>query len=76
MQMGVIEWAREILRYNPNREEQISLEIQPALASEFPTPARCPLFSTLNCDRFAESFRLRLPNWEAALRMALEGVMK
>ena len=70
------EWAREILRYNPNRGEQMSVEIQPALTSEFPMPARRPLFSALICDRFAASFGLRLPNWETALRMAMEGVKK
>lgn len=67
-----LEWARKILELDPHREEQVCQEILPALTSDFPTPARRPLFSALICDRFAASFGLRLPNWETALRMAIE----
>ena len=68
------EWAKEILRYNPKMEEPMTMEIQRALTSEFPTPVRRPLFSALNCDRFAANFGLYLSPWEMALRMAMEGV--
>lgn len=68
-----LEWARKILAFDPHREEQICKEILPALTSDFPTPARRPLFSALNCDLFAATFGLRLPAWEAGLRMALQG---
>ena len=67
-----LEWAQAILRYNPNREEQLTTEVQSALTSEFPTPAQRPLFSALNCDKFSAVFGLRLPPWEAALRLAME----
>lgn len=66
-----LEWARKILALDPHREEQICKEILPALTSEFPTAARRPLFSALNCDHFAATFGLRLPAWEAGLRMAM-----
>ena len=73
-----LEWARKILALDPHREEQICKEIRPALTSDFPTPARRPLFSALNCDHFAAFFTLRvlrglsLPPWKAALRMEME----
>ena len=66
------EWAQEILRYNPKLEEPMTFEIQPAPTSDFPTQARRPLFSALNCDHFAASFRLQLPPWEMALQTAME----
>jgi len=67
-----LEWARKILEFDPHRETQVCKEILPALTNGFPTPARRPLFSALNCDHFAATFGLRLPPWEAALRMAME----
>lgn len=67
-----LEWARKILELDPQREEQVCQEFLPALTSDFPTAARRPLFSALNCDHFAATFGLRLPAWEAGLRMAIE----
>jgi dTDP-4-dehydrorhamnose reductase len=67
-----LEWAREILALDPFKEEQVVKELQPAATSEFPTPAQRPLFSALNCDRFTETFGLRLPEWRAALKLAME----
>jgi dTDP-4-dehydrorhamnose reductase len=67
-----LEWAHKILEFDPHRETQVCKEILPALTNDFPTPAQRPLFSALNCDKFAATFGLRLPPWEAALRMAME----
>jgi dTDP-4-dehydrorhamnose reductase len=66
------EWARAILRFDPDREEQIALEIQPALTSDFPTPAERPLYSALDDSLFRDMFGLHLPTWETALRLALQ----
>ena len=67
-----LEWGQAILRCDPHSEEQTAREILPALTADFPTPAQRPLYSALNCDRFTQTFSLRLPDWEAALRMAME----
>ncbi len=66
------DWAKAILKYDPKKGEQIITSIQPALSSEFPTPARRPLFSALNCDLFNNTFTIALPPWQAALQLALE----
>jgi dTDP-4-dehydrorhamnose reductase len=66
------EWAQEILRYNPNPQEQVTRHVLPSLTSEFPTPAQRPLFSALNCDRFYKTFGICLPDWRDALRLALD----
>jgi len=67
-----LEWAKAILRYDPKKEQQIVKEILPARTDDFPTPAKRPLFSTVNCTLFADTFGLRLPDWEIALRMMMD----
>lgn len=67
-----LDWARAILENDPRREEQLTAHLLPAATAEFPTPAVRPLFSALNCDRFSRVFSLRLPDWEIALRLAME----
>jgi dTDP-4-dehydrorhamnose reductase len=65
-------WGQAILRHDPKQDEQQTLEIQPALTKDFPSPAERPLFSALNCERFKQTFGLSLPQWEKSLRLAME----
>jgi dTDP-4-dehydrorhamnose reductase len=65
------EWARTILELDPNRHEQVVREILPALTADFPTAAQRPLFSALNCEKFVNTFKLGLPGWQEALRLAM-----
>jgi dTDP-4-dehydrorhamnose reductase len=67
-----LEWGREVMLLEPHREQQTVSEVQPAQTSEFPTPARRPLFSALNCDHFINTFNLQLPDWHHALKLAME----
>jgi dTDP-4-dehydrorhamnose reductase len=66
-----MEWVQEILHLDPKPGEQVVQEIQPALTSDFPTPAERPLYSALNCDRFRQIFDLSLPDWKTALSLAM-----
>ena len=66
------EWAQEILKLDPKRAEQIFDQLVPARTEEFPTPARRPLHSALNCDLFTKVFGLQLPAWDDALKLAME----
>lgn len=65
------DWAQSIIKHDPKAEEQTVKEVLPANSSDFPTPARRPLFSALNCQRFSDAFGLRLPDWEEALNLAM-----
>jgi dTDP-4-dehydrorhamnose reductase len=65
------EWAREILTLDPRPQEQQVESLVPAASSEFPTPAQRPLYVPLNCERFTQTFNLRLPPWEHALQLLL-----
>ncbi len=66
------EWGQHILRLDPHNEQQVVRQLLPARTEEFPTPAERPSFSALNCDRFANTFNLRLPDWKFALQLAME----
>lgn len=67
-----LEWARQILACDAHPHEQVVQELIPALTADFPTPARRPLFSALDCGLFTQTFGLRLPPWEEALRLATQ----
>jgi dTDP-4-dehydrorhamnose reductase len=67
-----LEWGLAVLRFDPHREDHVVEAISPASTIDFPTPARRPLFSALNCDLFNQTFDLRLPDWEYALRLAMD----
>ncbi|MFZ6026448.1 MAG: dTDP-4-dehydrorhamnose reductase [Chloroflexota bacterium] len=67
-----LEWAQEVLHLDPKKQEQTVREILPALTNDFPTPAARPLFSALDCAKFTQTFCLKLPAWQSALRLAME----
>ena len=67
-----LDWARKILEFDRNPEEQVVKEILPSLTSEFPTPATRPLYSPIDCALFENTFGICLPNWELSLRQAME----
>jgi dTDP-4-dehydrorhamnose reductase len=47
-------------------------EIEAITTSEYPTPARRPAYSVLNCEKLARTFGLRLPDWREGLNCVLE----
>lgn len=64
-----MEWAQAIL--NNRADGSPPVEVLPALTSEFPTPAKRPLYSVLDCSHFSATFDLKLPPWEKALSLAM-----
>jgi dTDP-4-dehydrorhamnose reductase len=65
------DWAKEILRLDPNQEEQITKEILPAKSTDFPVPAERPLASHLSCDKFERTFNLHCAHWKQDLGLAM-----
>lgn len=47
-------------------------QVEPIATAEFPTGARRPAFSVLDCERFEAAFGLQLPPWEAGLADVLD----
>ena len=68
-----LNWAKAILKYDPNPDEQIVKDVLPALTKDFPTPAQRPLNSPVNCGLFEDTFGLTLPDWEISLKLAING---
>lgn len=65
------EWAKHILANDPKLSEQVVLSLETALSEDFPTPAKRPLFSALDCTHFGDMFGLQLPPWDSVLKLAM-----
>ena len=66
------EWGQQVVRLDPHKEQQVVHELVPVESAAFPTPARRPFFSALNCDLFSHTFGLQLPDWKIALKLAMD----
>ncbi len=66
-----LDFARAILRLDSHANEQKVRNLEAASTADFPTPAKRPLHTALDCSRFEAAFGLRLPNWEESLRLAM-----
>ncbi|MEL7655458.1 MAG: dTDP-4-dehydrorhamnose reductase [Bacillota bacterium] len=66
------EWARTIIDLDPMKAEQLCHELVPVTTQEFPTPAKRPLRSSLDCNKFFETFGLSLPLWYESLRILMQ----
>lgn len=66
-----LDLARAILRLDPRANEQMVQRLEPASTSDFPTSARRPLRTSLDCSRFEKSFGVQLPGWEECLSLAM-----
>ena len=50
----------------------LDVSIQPITTADWPTPAKRPPWSVLDCSRFEETFGLRLPDWRDEVREAYQ----
>ena len=64
-------FAKAILALDPHRAQQRPDALRPIPSSQYPTPARRPAYSVLDCRHAARVHGLALPDWEAQLRLAL-----
>jgi dTDP-4-dehydrorhamnose reductase len=65
------EFARCILEGDPRRHEQVCRAVIPISTAEYPTAARRPAYSVLDCTAFSDRFRLSLPEWREQLALVL-----
>jgi len=71
---GLTNWhgfASRIIELIPEAERKCR-EIEAITTAEYPTPAKRPAYSVLNCDKLEQTFGLRLPDWERSLRQVLD----
>lgn len=64
-------FAQEIVE-QMKPEERKCARVTPIPSSDYPTPARRPAFSVLDCGKLARTFRLRLPDWKASLNQVFD----
>lgn len=64
-------FASRIIELMPEAERKCR-EVEAITTAEYPTPAKRPAYSVLNCDKFERTFGLRLPDWERSLRQVLD----
>ena len=65
------EFASRIIELMPEAERKCR-EVEAITTSEYPTPAKRPAYSVLDCGKLRKTFGLRLPDWEASLRQVLD----
>ncbi|OGO28941.1 MAG: dTDP-4-dehydrorhamnose reductase [Chloroflexi bacterium RBG_16_54_18] len=65
------EWAQEILNLSYRWNNQREITLKSATTDQFPSPARRPLFSALDCQKFENTFALLFPPWKNALKLAV-----
>ena len=66
--------ASELIKLNVNIKCMPD-QIRPILTSEYPTAAKRPLNSRLNCDKLKKTFMLELPHWESEVKKVLREVI-
>lgn len=64
-------FASRIVELMPPSERRCR-EVQAISTAEYPTPARRPAWSVLDCGKLKRTFGLELPDWEEGLRLAVE----
>lgn len=64
-------FAESIVARLPESERRCTA-IDPISTPEYPTPARRPAWSVLDCTKLQRSFGIRLPPWDHTLALALE----
>jgi len=65
------EFASRIIELMPEAERKCHA-VERITTAEYPTPAKRPAYSVLDCGKLQKTFGLRLPDWEASLRQVLD----
>jgi dTDP-4-dehydrorhamnose reductase len=68
-----LEWTRAIIENLADDFPCKVKRINSAKTSDFPALAIRPLYSALNCDFFQDHFKLRIPDWQETLPLAING---
>jgi dTDP-4-dehydrorhamnose reductase len=71
---GLTSWhgfASRIIELMPDADRKCR-EVEGITTTEYPTPAKRPACSVLNCGKLGKTFGLRLPDWETSLQQVLD----
>lgn len=67
------DFASEIIKSDPDHDDQTLLELIPTLSVFYPCLASRPLFSALDCSLVKSTFKLQMNNWQDELYQCLRG---
>jgi dTDP-4-dehydrorhamnose reductase len=65
------DFASRIIAWMPEAGRKCRA-VEQIATSEYPTPAKRPAYSVLDCAKLQKTFGLRLPHWETSLRQVLD----
>ena len=65
-------FAQAIMDLVKQQQRKGEVMVQPITADEYPTPAKRPDFSVLDCSRLHQRFGLSLPDWRESLSSCME----
>jgi dTDP-4-dehydrorhamnose reductase len=65
------EFASRIIEWMPEAERKCRA-VEKITTAEYPTPAKRPAYSVLDCGKLQKTFGLRLPDWATSLRQVLD----
>jgi dTDP-4-dehydrorhamnose reductase len=69
------ELALQTLGIYTERTGSSLASITPARSDEFPSPAKRPKDSSLDCSKFESTFGLQIPSWQDSLRLAMDSFL-
>lgn len=67
------DFAHAIFEHLSVQGEKVA-ELSKTTTAAYPTPAQRPLFSCMNTDKLADTFSIRLPDWQDSLQLVLAGL--
>lgn len=67
-------FAHAIIAGDPFKHEHIVRSVIPIGTKQYPTPAKRPQFSVLDCSRFDADFGIERPDWSAQLKQVMQDV--
>lgn len=69
-------FAEAILAQAPQHSERKMQRLIPITSEQYPTPAKRPTYSLLDCHKLSNSFGLALPDWQRTLQLVLESMVR
>ena len=76
---GVTSWyglAKEAIQMAASRIPLRMKTIEPIATEQYPTPAKRPAYSALNCEKIGRHFGIRPRPWQESLRETIDGILK
>jgi dTDP-4-dehydrorhamnose reductase len=73
--LGIISWyefAKEIIQLARHFGRIKTNRVEPITTADFPTKARRPSFSALNCDLIRERFGINQKPWQESLKSTIQ----